>query len=75
MIHPLKIRQVGSSLGVILPKEILGTLNVKEGDTLYLTQAQEGFRLVAHDPNFAEKMEAYRDVARRYRNTFKELAK
>jgi putative addiction module antidote len=75
MTHALKIRHVGSSLGVILPKEVASDLNVKEGDTLYLTRGQEGFRVVAHDPDFPTVMQSYRKIARRYRNTFRELAK
>ncbi len=30
----LKIRQIGNSLGVVLPKDILSRLNVKDGDNL-----------------------------------------
>ena len=75
MTHPLKIRQVGSSLGVLLPREVANDLNVKEGDTIYLTQGQEGFRVVAHDPDFSKAMESYQKIARSYRNTFRELSK
>lgn len=75
MTHTLKVRNVGSSLGVILPKELAHDLNVKEGDSLYLTRGKEGFRLVAHDPDFPTVMASYRKLARRYRNTFRELSK
>ena len=75
MAHPLKLRPFGSSVGVIIPKEVLGNLNVAEGDTIYLTQGQDGYRVVAHDPNFAKAMEVYKGVAKKYRNTLKELAK
>jgi putative addiction module antidote len=75
MTHPLKVRQVGSSLGVILPKEVANGLDVKKGDTIYLTAGPEGFRVVAHDPDFAKVMESYRKIAKRYRNTLRELAK
>ncbi len=75
MTHTLKIRQVGTSLGVLLPKEVTTALNVKEGDQLFLTQGQDGFRVVADDPNFAKAMASYHKIARKYRNTLKELAK
>lgn len=75
MTHTLKIRQLGSSLGVIIPKEVLTALNVREGDPLYITEGQQGFRIVADDPGFAAAMVSYRKVAHNYRNTFKELAK
>jgi len=75
MTHPLKVRHVGTSLGVILPKEVANDLDVKEGDTIYLTRGKEGFRVVVHDPAFPKAMESYHKIARRYRNTFRELAK
>ena len=75
MTHALKVRHVGSSLGVILPKEVADDLNVKPGDTLYLARGEEGFRVVAHDPDFPTVMQSYRKIARRYRNTFRQLAK
>jgi putative addiction module antidote len=75
MTHPLKIRKVGSSLGVLLPKEVAGELEVGEGDIIYLTQGKEGYRVVAHDPDFARVMESYRKISGRYRNTLRELAK
>ena len=74
MNHALKLRQVGNSLGVILPKEVVGQLNVREGDTLYLTQGPDGYRVVANDPNFGRAMELYREGANRYRNALKKLA-
>jgi putative addiction module antidote len=75
MTHALKLRPFGSSVGVIIPKDILGRLNVREGDVVYLTEGQDGYRLVAHDPNFAQAMEIYHRGAKKYRNTLRELSK
>lgn len=75
MPHPLKLRPFGSSLGVIIPKEVLNSLNVQKGDTLYLTEGADGFRVVAHDPAFAKTMKTARLIARRYRNALKDLSK
>ena len=75
MTHALKIRQVGSSLGVILPKEVANDLNIGKDDTIFLTKGEDGFRVVANDPGFSKAMESYKKVARRYRNTFRALAK
>ena len=38
----LKVRPVGDSLGVVLPKEALARLNLKDGDILYSTESPEG---------------------------------
>ena len=75
MTHALKLRPFGSSVGVIIPKEILGSLNVKEGDTVFLTHGHDGYRVVAHDPNFAQAMEIYSRGAKKYRNALRELSK
>jgi len=72
----LKIRKIGNSYGVVLPKEALQHLKVEEGQSLYLTEAPEdSYRVAANDPEFAKSMELFKDISRRYRNTLKELAK
>lgn len=75
MASELKIRKIGNSLGVVLSKEALSHLNVGEGDTLTLTESQDGVRLTAANPEFAKTMEVFESLNRRYRNTLRELAK
>ena len=75
MVIDLKIRKVGNSLGVILPKEVLGHLNVKEGDKVTLTESQDGVRLNSADPEFNKSMQIFESLNRRYRNALRELAK
>jgi putative addiction module antidote len=72
----LKIRKIGNSLGVVLPKEMLSRLGAGDGARLYLTDAPEGgYRLTPYDPSFAEKMAKAEDIIGRYRNTLHILAK
>ena len=72
----LKIRQVGNSLGIVLPKETLSKLNVVNGDVLYLTEAPDGsMRITPYDPEFEKQMTAAREGMGKFRNTLKELAK
>ena len=75
MVLKLKLRKVGNSLGVVLPKEVLAHLNVDEGDTVTVTEAQDGVRLSASNPEFAKTMAVFESLNRRYRNTLRELAK
>jgi putative addiction module antidote len=72
---PLKISQIGNSLGVILPREAVSALNVQKGDTLFLTPAPGGFRLTANDPEFDRRMEIARKIMKKRRNVLRELAK
>lgn len=71
----LKVTAVGNSTGVILSKEALALLRVNKGDTLYLTESPEGFRLTAYDPEFVKKMEAADEVIANYRDALRELSK
>jgi putative addiction module antidote len=79
MVLELKVRKIGNSVGVVLPKEALARLNVEEGDTVTLSDAPEGSLRVtastAGREQFAAQMKAAEKVIRRYRNTLRELAK
>lgn len=72
----LKVRQVGNSLGVVLPKEALARLNLKDGDILYLTESPEGsMRITPYDPAFEAQMRAAREGMGQFRNALRELAR
>jgi putative addiction module antidote len=71
----LKLTQVGSSTGVVLPKEVLARLKVVKGDALYLTESPDGFRITPYDPEFEEDMAIARKVMRDNRDALRELAK
>ncbi|MBM3820874.1 MAG: AbrB/MazE/SpoVT family DNA-binding domain-containing protein [Acidimicrobiia bacterium] len=76
MVLELKIRRIGNSVGVVLPKEALAHLNVEEGDSVCVTEAPDGsLRLTPTNPEVARQLEAAQDVLRRYRNALRELAK
>ena len=71
-----KVRRIGNSLGIILPREALHAMKVREGDTLYLTEAPEcALRVTPDRKAFAEKAALAADLMRRYRNALRELAK
>jgi putative addiction module antidote len=74
MSTSLKVRKVGNSLGLILPKETLDELNVGEGDELFVVQTPEGIRLTPYNPEFAEAVEDARAFMDTHRNAFKKLA-
>jgi putative addiction module antidote len=71
----LKIRQIGNSLGVVLPREAIKRLHVQDGDTLFLIETPDGgYKLTPYDPEFEQKMEKAEDIMSRYRNTLRKLA-
>jgi putative addiction module antidote len=71
----LKLRKIGNSVGTLIPQETLAALNVNEGDTLYLTEAPDGFRVTPYDPEFEEQMKVARDIMKRDRDILRALAK
>ncbi len=71
----LKLTQIGNSVGVILPKEILARLKVGKGDSLFVTDLPDGVALRPYDAEFAEQMELAREIMRKRRNVLRELAK
>jgi putative addiction module antidote len=74
MATAAKIIAIGNSTGIILPKETLARLNVKKGDTLYITDGPQGIRLVPFDQEFATQMETAREVMRENRDVLQRLA-
>ena len=50
----LSITKIENAEGVILPKEILDRMQLKDGDTVYLTETPDGIRLSSHDTEFTE---------------------
>jgi len=72
----LKLTAIGTSTGVIIPKEMLARLRVSKGDMLYVSETPDGgYHLTAHDPDFATKMDKAEAIMKRYRNTLAVLAK
>jgi len=71
----IKVRRFGNSLGIVLPREVVNHLQTGDGQTLFLIEAPDGYRLTPYDPAFERKMAKAEDIIRRYRNTLHELAK
>ena len=71
----LKLTQIGNSVGVILPKEVLARLKLEKGDTVFVTDAVNGVMLTPYDPALDAQLEAGREFMREYRDTFHQLAK
>ena len=71
----VKVTTVGSSIGVVLPKEALNRMKAKKGDVLYLVETPDGYELTPYNKEFAEQLEATENVMGRFRNALRELAK
>jgi putative addiction module antidote len=71
----LKVRKIGNSVGVVLPKDVALKLRVVPGDQLFITDTPNGIELSPYDPEFEADMELAREIMRKRRAVLRELAK
>lgn len=71
----LKLTRIGNSVGVVLPKDILSRLRLEAGDSVYISESPEGYRLSAYDEEFDRQMGAAEQVMRENRDVLRLLAK
>ena len=74
-MHKVKLTSIGTSTGIVIPKDVLTRLNVEKGDYLQLVAAPGGFLLTAYDDSVSKQIEAGRKAMAQYRDTLRELAK
>jgi len=74
MVKKVKLRAIGNSTGVVLPREILEKLRVERGDELMVLETPEGIMLTSYDPEFARQMDVAEQVMRKRRNLLRKLA-
>ena len=70
----LKVTNVGNSVGVILPDEILERLQVKTGDTLYAIETRNGIELTPNNPDLAQQMQIAERVMQEDHDALQKLA-
>jgi len=71
----IKIRDVGNSLGIVLPKEMIARLRVSKGDKLFVQETVDGIRLTPYDPEFQQQIETAQMVMREDRDALRALSK
>ena len=72
----LEIIEIGNSLGVILPKELLARLGLAAGDELHVVEcAQRSVKLRAYDSKHAEALRIARQSFEEFAKTYEALAK
>lgn len=71
----LKLTAIGNSTGVVFPKEVLARLKLDKGDSVYLTESPDGYRMTPYNPEFEAQMDAARKVMKKRRAALRELAK
>jgi putative addiction module antidote len=75
MAATLKLTAVGTSTGVVIPKEMLNRMKVERGDVLHVVETPQGYLLTPYNPAVAAQLDAGREFMKEYRDTFNALAK
>ena len=70
----VKLRKVGNSIGIILPKNVINNLNLKEGDILEIFEDKDSIKLLPQNPEFTLWAKAYNKANTNYKNALKQLA-
>lgn len=76
MTYKQKLTKIGNSVGIIIPKQLLDSLGLKEGNEVYLEQVQDKVIIDRNEttsvtPEFLKVAES---IGNRYSKAFKELA-
>jgi len=71
----LKLRAVGTSTGVLLPKEMLLRMKLKKDDSIFAVETPEGYLLTPYDPEVEKQLKKGREFMGKFRDTFRALAK
>ena len=71
----LTVTKIGNLLGVALPTQVLTSLKVIEGDTLYLEQTPSGYRISVPDPELQEQLRVGREIMEKHRDVLRALSK
>ena len=76
MTYRQKLTRIGNSVGIILPKQLLDTLNLDIGEELYIENVQDKIdmereKTSAVSPEFLKIAE---NIGKKYKDAFKELA-
>ncbi len=72
------IRKIGNSEGVILPKDLLQSLNLKAGDSVVIMRDGDELRLRRVEDSaeeFERKMTIARERMKKYETVYRALAK
>jgi putative addiction module antidote len=75
MSEVLKIRPLGNSACVLLPKEMLAKLGVEIGDEIQAVETSKGYELSVFDAELDDALKWIEKGAKRYRNTLRALSK
>ena len=74
-MYKLKLTQIGDAIGIILPQKALEILKRRKGETIFLSEIEEGLiMLSAYDPTLQDQIDVGREFMQDYLETLRALA-
>jgi bifunctional DNA-binding transcriptional regulator/antitoxin component of YhaV-PrlF toxin-antitoxin module len=71
----LKLRAIGKSTSLVLPKQVLQRLNVKKDDFVDMVEIPGGYFLTPYDTDVPGQVRLGLQFMKKYRRTLRALAK
>lgn len=68
-----KLKQLGGSVAVVLPKAMLDRFHLVAGDEVHVIETDDGLLLTPFDPDFEDAMAAHERGDRKFRNALRQL--
>lgn len=68
-----KLKQLGGSVAVVLPKAMLDRFHLTAGDEVHVIETEEGLLVTLFDPDFEDAMAMYERGARAFPNALRQL--
>lgn len=75
MIRRVKLRRMGGSIGVVLPKDMAQRLHLEAGDDMLAIETANGILLSPNDPDVDDGLAIAVEAQKRYRRALRDLAK
>lgn len=75
MVQALKLKKVGGSVSVILPKEMLARQHLAANDEIFAMETPQGILLTAVDPATTAALESFTKLLKENRGAMAALAK
>ncbi|MCR4341288.1 MAG: AbrB/MazE/SpoVT family DNA-binding domain-containing protein [Gemmatimonadaceae bacterium] len=68
-----KLKQLGGSVAVVLPKAIIDRFHLAAGDEVHVIETEEGLLVTPFDPDFEDAMAVHDRGERKFRNALRQL--
>lgn len=73
-MNTIKVTDIGDSINFVVPKTMLGRLQIEDGDSIQITETANGVELTAFDAELAGQLEVAKAVMVADREVLRRLA-